>query len=139
MAQPLILVRDISNHLSAHDAWTDHRLSLLPLNKPLKIDKIVLPRKLPFQGYYWATLTEIVTATEIAATARHLHNSLLKLTGYGAPIYNTKGEFVDWAIDSTAFDAMDQVAFEEYVRHAQRALAEKIGINWDDYTRRSSR
>lgn len=136
MGQPLILVRDIRNYLSAYDAWTDHRLSLLPIAKPLKIEKIILPRKLPFQGMYWATLTNIVKATEVAATAKHLHNALLKLTGYGAPIHNAKGEYVDWAADSTAFDAMDQIAFEEYVRHAQKALAENIGINWDDYTRR---
>lgn len=134
--QPFILVKDIRGYLSAHDAWTDERLSLLPIATPLKVERIVLPRKLPFQGLYWVVLTNIVRATEVAATAKHLHHALLKLTGYAAPIHNAQGDVIDWAVDSTSFEAMDQIAFETYVRHAQKALAEHIGINWDDFAQR---
>ncbi len=94
---------------------------------------MVLPRTLPFQGYYWVHLTKIVKKTECAATAIHLHKSLLKLCGYVSPVYSVHGKVISLETDSTAFEAMGEDDFHIYVDHAKRALAEHLGIVWEDY------
>ena len=59
----------------------------------------------------------------------------MKLAGYVAPVYDIHGKIIEIAPDSTAFDKMDQAAFNKYVDTAQFILAEKLGVNWSDYSR----
>lgn len=134
-SQPWIFTRE-GTRLVPADSWTAERLDDLPQGKHLKADKLTLPRSLPFQGYYWSTLRAIVQATECAATEDHLHKSLLKLCGYVQPTYNKNGDVIDWAVDSTAFEKMDDAPFKEYVEQAKKALAEHLNLVWDDYERK---
>ena len=135
MSEPFIFTVE-GSRLIAADAWTAERLDSFRKGTVVKAKTLVRPRSLPFQGFYWVHLAEIVKATECAATDKHLHRGLLNLCGFVSPIYNKSGGIVEYAIDSTAFDAMKEDEFHTYVEHAKRALAEQLGIVWDDYTRK---
>ena len=135
--QPYILRREGTKLVPA-DAWTAERLDAFPERKDLKAATITQPRSLPFQGFYWVHLSEIVKATECAPTPEHLHKALLKITGYVTPVSNAEGRVIELVVDSTAFDKMDQDAFFEYVEKAKKALAEHLGILWDDYSQEAA-
>ena len=83
-------------------------------------------------GMYWAQLGLIVKATEAWPTADHMHTWLKARLGYVAPIMGPKGQVVGMTIDSTAFEKMDQAAFNVYYEKAARLVAEEMGINMAD-------
>lgn len=93
-----------------------------------RADKLVKPRSLPRQGHYWAWLADVVEATECAPTSEHLHEHILKMTGYQRPVYLPDGR-IDWVRDSTAFNAMGEHEFAKYVDAAKRYVAETWGID----------
>lgn len=124
--------------LRPFDVDTETRLEQFGQGQLVRCVNLTKPRTLPFQGYYWATLTQIVEATECAATADHLHDFLVKACNYTSLICDATGKPIDMVRDSTAFDAMDELAFETYVMAAQKVLAERLQIVWDDYTRTSN-
>ncbi|MTH96543.1 hypothetical protein [Roseibium sp. RKSG952] len=94
----------------------------------LKADKIVKPRSLPMQGMYWACLSQFVAATECVPTAEHLHNLIKMKMGYVTPAVMPDGSLY-WIPDSTAFDKMDQEAFNEFVSRADKWCAETFGAS----------
>lgn len=120
--------------LCPFDAHAESHLAKFADGTVLKCANLVQPRCIPFQGYYWATLANVVENTGIAPTADHLHDALVKLCGYVSIVTDIHGKPIDMVRDSTAFDKMDEPAFHEYVDHAQRVLAERFGITWDEYT-----
>lgn len=121
--------------LKPFDVDTEMRLQDFQQGQLLRCTSLTRPRSLPFQGHYWATLTNIVDATECAATVDHLHDFLVKACGYTSIICDVKGMPMDVVRDSTAFDAMDENEFQKYVNAAQRVLAERIGLDWADFTK----
>lgn len=132
-----ILIKE-QNHLVAANPWTFERLDKFPEGVELKAATLTVARSLPFQGFYWVMLTNICKATEVAPSSTHLHKALLKLCKYVKIVYNTDGEPIEMVEDSTAFDEMNQPEFFEYVEQAKRALAEHVGVVWDDYTREAA-
>lgn len=135
--QPFIFeVRNGS--LSPADMWTAERMDGYRQGAVVRVDKITLPRSLPWQGHYWVGLTNIIKATECAPTADHLHKALLKLCRYTTPVTDANGRVIELVVDSTAFDKMNQPEFEQYVERAKAALAEQLRIVWDDYQRRAA-
>lgn len=120
--------------LQPFDADTEARLQRFRPGTLVRCAGITQPRTLPFQGRYWATLTSIVAATECAASAEHLHDFLVKACNYTTLICDSRGKPIDVVRDSTAFDAMGEEEFTEYVFAAKRILAERLGIVWEDFT-----
>ena len=80
-------------------------------------------------GMYWAQLGLIVKATEAFATSDHMHTWIKARLGYVAPIMGPKGQVVGMTIDSTAFDKMDQAAFNVYYEKSSRLVLEEMGID----------
>lgn len=124
--------------LCPFDAYAEQHVRKFADGTVLKCANLTQPRSLPFQGLYWATLANIVEATEIAPTADHLHDALVKLSGYVSIITDINGKAIDMVRDSTAFDRMDEPQFHQYVEKAIKILAERFGINWDDFTKKRS-
>lgn len=122
--------------LCPFDAHAEAHIGKFRDGTVLKCANLVQPRSIPFQGLYWATLANIVEATEIAPTADHLHDALVKLSGYVSVITDVRGNPIDMVRDSTAFDKMDEAQFHQYVDKAIKVLAERFGINWDDFTKK---
>ena len=52
--------------------------------------------------------------------------------GYVSPVFGPKGEIVGMTIDSTAFDAMDQQAFNLFYEAFAGLVAKEMGINIGD-------
>ena len=120
--------------LRPFDNDTEQRLGRFADGAVVRCQNVTQPRTIPFQGYYWATLANIVEATGCAPTSDHLHDHLVKICGYTALITDIDGKPVDLVRDSTAFESMDEPTFSAYVNHAQQMLAERLGIVWDDFT-----
>ena len=116
------------------DAYTEERLQRFPEGTLVRCPNVTQPRSLPFHSAYWATLSQIVTATECAASADHLHDWLVKVCGYTTMIVDRHGKPVDMVRDSTRFEKMGEPEFQQYVAAAKRMLAERLGIVWDDFT-----
>lgn len=131
---PFILIRE-GTKLVAADPYTAERLDKFPEGKALKAATITLPRSVPFQGFYWVHLSNIVKATDCAPSPEHLHRALLKLCKYVTPVTDKSGTVIDLVPDSTAFENMGQTQFYEYVEKAKKALAEHLQIVWEDYSR----
>ena len=131
-APHLFTVRE--GHLVPFDAYTADRLSRFADGATVRCSNLTQPRALPFHNRYWATLSQIVTATECAPSADHLHDWLVKACGYTTMIVDRDGKPVDMVRDSTRFDRMDEPEFQQYVTAAQRMLADRLGIVWDDFT-----
>jgi hypothetical protein len=121
--------------LQPFNADTAGRIERFRPGVVVKCTAMTQPRTLPFQGYYWATLTAIVDATECAASADHLHDFLVKACNYTTLICDKSGKPIDVVRDSTAFDAMGEDEFSQYVQAAQKILAERLGVAWDEYTK----
>ena len=120
--------------LRPFDDFTEAAVEHIQDGSVVRTQKPTVPRAIPFNSYYWATLANIVDGTGIAPTAHHLHDALVKLCGYVSVVTDINGKPIDMVRDSTAFDRMDEPEFHDYVMHAQQILAERFGINWDDYT-----
>lgn len=131
--EPYMWIKE-NNRLVPADPWTAERFDDFKEGALLKAATLTVPRSVPFNSHYWATLSTICKATEIAPDADYLHKALLKLNNYTKPVYNKQGQVIELVVDSIAFDKMLQPEFDKYFEHAQRTLAEDFGICWDDYT-----
>lgn len=123
--------------LCPFDAHAEAHLHKFHDGTVLRCGNLTQPRSLPFNGLYWATLTNIVENTGIAPTSNHLHDALVKLSGFVSVITDIHGNPVDMVRDSTAFDKMDEPEFHEYVEKAIMVLANRFGIVWDDFTKKA--
>ena len=84
-------------------------------------------RSLPQHRLYWQVLSQVVRATGKWPTAEHLHHELKLVCGYRMTIVDWATGEVSTAVDSTAFDAMNQDEFKTYFDTAMQKLAEHIG------------
>lgn len=117
------------NSLVPNDAASEEFLGSIVDGCVVRTNKPTQPRSLPFQGKYWATLALIVNATECCPSSDHLHDFLVKATGFVSAVTGADGRIVDTVRDSTAFDAMDEQEFQQYVRRAEQVLMERLQID----------
>jgi hypothetical protein len=89
-------------------------------------------RSKPHNAKYWAILGRIVKATEVFPSAEKMHEWVKLRLGYVSPVFGPKGEIVGMTIDSTAFDAMDQQAFNLFYERFAGLVAKEMGINIGD-------
>lgn len=85
-------------------------------------------RSLPQHRTYWKALTEVVKATGTWPTAEHLHDALKRDLGFIDVRINLIGQPY-LSTDSTAFDEMDQAAFQTYFDQAMARLTEVVGFD----------
>ncbi len=86
-------------------------------------------RSLPQHGTYWKALTKAVEATGRWQSRDALHTALKVKLGYVEPIFDLQGRVIGMKPDSTAFDAMPQKEFREYMAKAMDALSEALGYD----------
>lgn len=91
------------------------------------------PRSTLHNGMYWAQLGLIVKATDLFPTAEHMHRWVKFGLGYATNIIHPMtGEVLAKTVDSTDFESMDQAEFNEFYKHAERLIAQELGINLAD-------
>jgi hypothetical protein len=86
-------------------------------------------RSKPHNAKYWAILNRIVKATEAFPSAEKMHEWVKLKLGHVSPVFGPKGEIVGMTIDSTAFDAMDQAAFNVFYEAFSSLVAREMGID----------
>jgi hypothetical protein len=126
MKQPFIFEWD-GRALVPATAYDAERCQKFKAGEKLKVDRLVRPRSIPMQGMYWAALSCLVEATECVPTSEHLHNLIKMKLGYVTPAVMPDGALY-WIPDSTAFDKMDQAAFNEFFKQADRWCLETFGV-----------
>jgi len=80
-------------------------------------------------GKYWAELGQIIKATDAYPSAEHMHRWIKMRLGYTETICDPAGNPIAVMPDSTAFDKMDQAAFNVFYAQAVRLVAEVMGID----------
>ncbi len=125
--QPFIFTWDGRSLVPASD-YDLERCQQFKKGQTLRADKLTRPRSLPMQGMYWACLSSFVAATECVPTAEHFHNLIKMKLGYVTPAVMPDGSLY-WIPDSTAFDKMDQAAFNEFVAKADKWCLETFGAS----------
>jgi hypothetical protein len=80
---------------------------------------------------YWKWLAEVVSATECAPSAEHLHETLKLEMGYVTRIRRFDGTTQIWP-DSTALSKMEGPEFTGFFRRAERLIAETFGFSKED-------
>ncbi|MCB1460940.1 MAG: hypothetical protein KDJ90_00575 [Nitratireductor sp.] len=105
------------------DEWAQ-----VPYNQRIKM-KITYPRSRRRDGFYWATLRDVVEATgDRWASPQHLHDDLLMCLGFHTTYVSLDGE-VRLVRDSTAHEAMKDHEFSAYVTKAMAYMTEKLGFD----------
>jgi hypothetical protein len=89
----------------------------------------VAERSNPHHKLYWATLGNVVKATNGWATSAHLHDDLKILCGHYRSVVNQANGGVYYVADSIAYAKMNQDQFKEYFDQAMAKLAETIGYD----------
>lgn len=78
---------------------------------------------------YFGVLAAVVEATEIAPTAGHLHDQLVRFCGWVRPVLNVFTGKWEEERDSVAFDAMSPEEFNLYLDRALAKLSEVLGVD----------
>lgn len=86
-------------------------------------------RSLPQHRLYWQVLTQVVRATGKWPSAEYLHDDLKLACGYRRQVVDWSTGEVSIAVDSTAFDAMNQDEFRVYFDLAMSKLNEHLGFD----------
>ena len=81
------------------------------------------------QRKYWMVLDAVVEATGTWPTSAHLHEVLVRRSGFVTPSLDpVTGEYVEIR-DSTALDAMSTEDFRLYMEAAFALLSEALGVD----------
>jgi hypothetical protein len=128
---PRPIVRKAGGRLSPVSAWDAELLSDAPEGAEFDLVRRT-KRSLPHLRMYFAQLGLIVKATEAFATADHMHEWIKIRLAYTRAVLGPKGEVVGMTVDSAAFDAMDQAAFNVFYEKAARLVAAEMGIELQD-------
>jgi hypothetical protein len=124
-------VKLTGGRLSPVSAWDDELLSDFPAGS--EFDLVLRgKRSKPHNGMYWAQLGLIVKATEAWPTSDKMHEWVKLELAYTSPVLGPTGKIKGMSIDSAAFDAMDQAAFNVFYEKAARLIAQEMGINLSD-------
>jgi len=82
-------------------------------------------RYLPRHRLYWATIREVVKNTDLFATEKSLHQTLLLACGVVDPLIDVEGH-INMIPSSTSFDEMDEADFQKYFDQAMVVISTKI-------------
>jgi len=125
---PAPIVRKTARGLSPVDAFDADRIIADAPGTEYDLVKRVR-RSFPQHKLYWAMLDRVVKATGKWPTAEHLHANLKLLCGFSYPLVNWDTGEVAVAVDSIAFDKMDQAQFQIYFDAAVEKLSEHLGFD----------
>ena len=128
---PTATVRLENGRLSPLTIWDAELLSDMPNGTEFDLIRLS-PRSAPHNSMYWAQLGLIVKATESYPSAENLHKWIKYKLKYVEPIYDPKGEAIGMSLESTAFDKMDQAAFNTFYEKAARLILIEMGIDLAD-------
>lgn len=131
MAEVLLRRRGLT--LVPADGLAERELERLPMGRDIRCTLIV-PRSIVHNRLYFACLTRVAENLDQAVTKDALHEWLKLKLGYATPIALRSGA-VEWVPDSTAFDRMDQAAFNEYSARAFAMIKVGFGIDPEDIKR----
>jgi hypothetical protein len=108
---PTATVRLENGRLSPLTIWDAELLSDMPNGTEFDLIRLS-PRSTPHNSMYWAQLGIVVKATESYPSAEKMHEWIKYSLGYVAPIYGPERRgIIGSGLESTAFDKMDQAAF----------------------------
>ena len=114
--------------LSPVTAWDAELLADIP--QGTEFDLVArTKRSTPHNDMYWVQLGQIIKATDAFPTSEKMHQWIKMRLGYVETIYGPKGEPLAVIPDSTAFDKMDQAAFNGFYERAVRLIAEEMGVD----------
>ena len=109
-----ILVHREGNKLVPHDQWAEEELQSLP-NKPLMVT-VKAPRSVIHNSLYWLCMSSICKSGGFDDGAAVLHD-VTKMSCGAFKVIQLSG-MVYRVPDSTAFNKMDQIGFNEYFKRA---------------------
>ena len=126
--EPSIILRRTTHGLEALNRVDADALEAFPLGSDVEVT--FKKRRSSAQArLYWAILGEVVEATGLWPTAKHMHRELKRALGYTDQIENKFTGAVEYYDDSTAFSRMDGVAFKLYFDQAMKLIAETCGFD----------
>ncbi len=128
---PRPIVKLIGGKLSPVSLWDSELLADMPNGTEFDLVRRT-KRSAPHNSMYWAQLALIIKATEAWPTPDHMHEWIKLKLGYVRPILGQGGKVVGMAVDSAAFDKMDQAAFGAFYEKACELIAAEMGIDMDD-------
>lgn len=88
------------------------------------------PRNIKHHRLYWATLNEVVAATDEWVSADMLHRWVKYKLGYFEPMVVGSRTIISWK--STDFASMDAGEFRKFYDLALSAIADSTGIDMHD-------
>lgn len=121
----LIVRRNADGRLAPVSAFDAETLSRFPAGTQFNVTSRTR-RSSPQNRLYWETLGRVVEATGCYPTSEHLHRALKHSLGYVTVYSDLRGNpFID--VDSVAFDAMSQEAYQTYFDKAMELLNRLTG------------
>ena len=128
---PSPIVKLSGGRLSPVSAWDAELLADAPNGAEFDLVRRS-PRSKSHNGMYWAQLGLIVKATDAWPTSEKMHEWVKAELRYTSPVLGPKGQIVAMIVDSTAFDKMDQAAFNAFYERASALIAAEMGIDMAD-------
>jgi hypothetical protein len=123
-----IIVKRTERGIAPVSTYDDERLSGDAIGTEYDLVKRSR-RSLPQHRLYWQALSHIVAATELWATAEHLHDEIKLSLGYVRKSIDLRTGREAIAVDSTAFNAMNADEFKTFFDKAVVLLAEHLGTD----------
>lgn len=109
-------------------SWDAEAIMADPIGTEYELHR-VSKRKPAQHRTYWKALGLVVKSTNRWATAAHLHDELKLACGFYriAKSLNTGADII--LPDSTAWDKMDQVSWQDYMNKAMEVLSGAVGFD----------
>lgn len=125
--QPPILMRKHGGKLTPVTAYDAERIDALSSQQDVEVT-VHQRRSNPQHRLYWATLGEVVKATDRWSTSQHLHDAIKIELGYFTVCFGFDGK--PFALpNSTAYKSMSQPEFQAYFDKAMALIAAEIGAD----------
>ncbi len=122
-----ILMRRGRGMLFPIGKFDEERLAELPEGATIEVT-IKRRRSNPQNALYWATLANVVAATDSYPSADHLHDAIKMALGFTMPVKMLNGELI-YVPDSTAFGKMDAAQFKSFFDRAMELLNKLTGYD----------
>lgn len=137
--QSFTMLRRVPAGLAPLSEYDHERLSKVPLWADVRAE-LTMPRSLPRHRFYWVCLGLVVENTERWRTAEDLHTAIKVKLGYVEDFLLIDGSVLIRP-RSTDFEAMDELAFREYMEAAFMIIATDIlpGVDIDALKREGRR
>lgn len=123
--RPALLMERKGSFLIAHAPFDSELLAEYPQHTPFKVDIKRARRSLQHNRLYFSMLKLVTENLDQPVTKEALHEWIKLRTGVTAAIPLKSGK-VDIVAGSTAFDSMDQAAFNAFFEQAVALILEHI-------------